>query len=556
MLDEHADPGEEEPARECPVLRVLCVEDEADPAQRLKVALESLGRPLDFEWARTYEDARELLVSQHFCIAFVDLVLDPEHDTNTEDWDGLRLIEDIADVGLLGHLPVVIVTHYQNPEVIRKAFAGGHIKDFIWKSSLPEDLQMQVRGVVDQDRACRLDCEVELLDGLQWSTLLERISRGRLTALTSLVTPAMALVELDHLVRRLFAEDSAIQVSELSGGRTATAVIRVARRLEGGRVVRPAVVKIGEARWIEQERYGFQSLSNYLGGRSTRLEDHCRGVHLGALRYTLIGGEGNEVLSFGQYYLEADTTKVQQMLRGLFKDTCGLFYDPRNRMPVAQCDVVGLYRERLGLDVAKLERGYQFKFGNELADRPTIFHHDFVEVPNAVLALKQGRIELVTDSFLCPTHGDMHGDNVVISPEDGGGWLIDFGSAGMGHWARDFAVLECYVRYRLLQTSDLGHLYAFEQALLATGSLGGEPDLGGLFDGELRRAGRIIGTIRQHAHEASLHHPTAFVEYQVAVLMTSLLYMQFHVLLNRKWRKWQVMMTAGCLLESTRSATS
>jgi hypothetical protein len=502
------------------------------------------------ERARTYEEAVELLLSRHFCIAFIDLVLDPEHQIDHEDWEGLRLVAAIADIGLLGHLSVVIVTQYPRLDHARWAFLNHHIADYITKSSY-DDLQDKVAGVIERNRAYGLDCDVRLMDGLELPTLLERISRGQLRSLMSRVTPETALEEMDHLIRQLFEDSHSLEISELTGGKTATAVIRVVRLMEGGQVASPAFVKIGEVAKIERERTGYLAVADYLSGmRSTRLVGHRRGVYLGVLRYTLIGGGARRLLPFGQYYLEADTGQVQQTLTGLFRDTCGLFYERRNREAVDNMDVVAAYRDALGLDDAKLERGYEFKFGHLIADRPTIVHHDLnVELPNAVLALREGRIQFTADSFLCPIHGDMHGDNVVVDPGDGDAWLIDFGSAGKGHWARDFVLMECYIRYHLVQSGDLADLYAFEQSLLATRSLAIEPDFGGIFDGELRRAGRVIRTVRELADTASRDHPNAFVEYQVALLMTSLLYLQFHALLNRKWRKWQVMMTTGCLLE-------
>ncbi len=535
-------------------LRVLCVDDDDRIALQLRRALEALGRPFRLEHAATYDEARELLLSQHFCVAFVDLVLDPSRETDSEDWDGLRLIAEIADIGLLGHLSVVILSQFQRLDLARWALVRHHIKDYIVKSS-GDTLKQQVAEVIANDRAYGLDCEVNLAAGLEWPTLLERISKGGMRSLTSRVTPETALVEMDHLLRQLFVDSRALEVSELSGGKTPTAVLRVTRLLEGGQMVRPAVVKIGEVERVEREQRGFEELSDYLSGmRSTRLEGYHRGVYLGALRYTLIGGGGGRLLPFGQYYVDTDVSKVQHTLTGLFRDTCGLFYEPRNRETAGRMDLVEAYRDYLGLDVAKLERGYEFKFGHPLGDHPTFVHRGLdVELPNAVLAFKDGRIELSTDSFLCPTHGDLHGDNLVVDPDDGGAWLIDFGLAGRSHWARDFALLECYLRYRLVQTSDLADLYTFEQALLTTGSLTAEPNFGALCAGELRHAGKVVRTIREAAAHAAQDHPTAFVEYQVALLMTSLLYMQLHALLTRKWRKLQVMMTAGCLLQSIRA---
>jgi CheY-like chemotaxis protein len=537
-------------------LRILCIDDEDQYFANVREALLVLDRPYSLEHVSTLDDARAALFSQHYCIAIIDLVLDKSTELDHEQWGGLILLDEIATNGLQEYLPAVIVTQFPTLEDSRLAFLAHHAEDYIAKTAGVADLRDKLLAVFTRLKWFGLDCRVIQDDASSWEALTQRVSAGRLQSLRSPMPPEMAAEEMEHVFRRLFDECSEVHISTLTGGNTPTGVLAVRWHLSGDRVAKDAVAKLGEVARIEREVSGWNVISDYLSGtRSTVVEKYCRGLYTSAVRYAFLGGGGSALVPFAEYYVSADLSRVERTVQSLFGDTCRLFYDPQNLTRLAGYDVVESYRSAYWLEGENLQRAYEFKFGHPLLDRRRFVHRDLdTELPNAVLEFVEGRIQYIGDSYTCPTHGDLHGGNILVDSVQGGAWLIDFGASGEGHWARDFAMLECYVRYILLGTGDLPSLYMFEHALANTGSLDIQPTFHGILDSDLRRAGTIIASIRQYAASASelLSAEAAFADYHVALIMTSLRYMQLHRLLNRKWRKHQVMMCAGVFLNSLR----
>lgn len=529
--------------------QALVVEDSEQDYQVLAEALQSLPYELEVTWARSYREARRALISQVFDIAFVDLVLDAAAEPYVERWEGLLVIDDIYELGLRDYLPVVVVTGFPRSDLVRLAFVTHRIVDFVAKNS--NNLGDVLHGVLERLDALGLRCEIAFSGEADWPSLAGYLAGDRLESMSSIGSMETVTKELHSLVRKSYADCQRVVLRPLQAGRSGSSVHQVDRYLADGGYVAPSILKLGDRRTCQREVDGWNSVREYLGGsRSTRLENSQLGPFYGALRYTLIGGGGG-FRTFGDYYSESSAIDVCSCLDTLFGDTLALLKHPANRRPSA-LNLLEAYSGYLRLRPEAVVQGYEFKFGVPVADQRWYSHRDLDrQLPNAVRELRDGRLTYCGNTSLVLSHGDLHGDNVLVAP-DGAGWIIDFGEAGFSHWARDYALLETFVRLRLLQAGDISDLYHFER-LLASGGLTDPVDMTGLLNGEIRKAGAAIARIRWHAaFAASIPIEQAHQEYFFALLMTTLKYMQMHRLLDKTWRKHHLLVVSGILVERIR----
>ena len=71
-------------------------------------------------------------------------------------------------------------------------------------------------------------------------------------------------------------------------------------------------------------------------------------------------------------------------------------------------------------------------------------------------------------SLVAITHGDLHGGNVLVR-ERGGTWLIDFYKTRRGPALRDFAELECDIKFDRVETNSLRVRHDLEAVRLPGG---------------------------------------------------------------------------------------
>ncbi len=313
------------------------------------------------------------------------------------------------------------------------------------------------------------------------------------------------------------------------------------------------VVKFGDVELIRRELAGWRAIKDFLyAPRATKVLDHALGIGLGLLSYRFLGATGEPPEPFRRYFGEASAAEVGDALDGVFKDVCRLWYAEDNREPSERLRLDATYRRMMGIDVERVAKGYEFRFGvaareSDVVSYPELDH----DLPHLIHALRSDALAVVTDTWCCRTHGDLHADNLLVTTDGAACWLIDFGWSGRGHWARDFAVLETSIRFQLLSNADLAELYEFESLMASVSTLGTADDLSVIRDASTQKAGIAIQRLRAAAAAVIAPYPTdrALAEYSVALVFASAKYLEFHRLLDTKWRKRHVMIAAGVLVE-------
>lgn len=366
-----------------------------------------------------------------------------------------------------------------------------------------------------------------------------------------------AELELNHLLRRLFTDLDRLVVCPMSEGRSGAGVLRVERHRGGDRLA-DVLVKYGAAGQIRDEVGGWRAMEDYFEDhRFTQLGDSASGRYMGVLTYNLIGAVGEAVVSFEQFYRTRPAPDSEQTIKQLFSETLSLGHRRENRKPQSAFDLHAHYESLLNAPADDVVRAFEFKYGRSALIRASVdAGAEIGMLEHPVAALQEGWRMQTRDTWLARTHGDLHGENVLIKPITGEPWLIDFGRSGLGHWARDFAMLETCIKFQYLPLTAAEDWLKLELTLLNQASL--EDPLSARWDDDpyLDRALRVIGTIRTEAARAAagVDESTVLQDYTAALFLTSLNYFRFHKILRKAARKKQVLVTNALLFREVRAA--
>ncbi len=535
-------------------LSVLVVEDRQPDYETTYEALEQLGCDIEVKWAQDYETAREYLITTYFSLIIVDLVLDLSEEGTPDHWGGLRFIWDVVDLSLQKSRAVVVHTVHPDPQVERRAFAQYGVVDYIPKTSGGlKDLAADLQDLVEGRNYFGLACDVSFEGGLTWEEMVRVCTRRQNQALASRMSRDLARAELEGLIRLAFSNCRSIVVHPMALGASGTGLVRIEREFLDGSHGSHAVAKFGDVELIQREFDGWLYLKNYLhAARATEVRACHKGLGLGLLEYQFLGAGVEQEKPFADFYGEASADDAGHSIERLFDDTCALWYEEKNRVSLEEERLDLTYREALGIDVERLVKGYEFRFGKRCRSNDVVSHPELDrDLPHVISLISNDELRFVTDTWHCRTHGDLHSQNLLVTPEDGQCWLIDFARSGVGHWARDFAVLESSIRFQLLVNGDLGELFEFETLLASTKELGQEVDISIIGDPSTRKAALVIQRLRETAARLVDPYPRdrAFAEYLVALVFASTKLLEFHQLLDKKWRKHHVMISTGVMLD-------
>ncbi len=539
-----------------PVLRVLVVDDRKKDqdiaAKAVRAACLAASLSGDVVIAETYEDAVGLVARTYFDLLIVDLVLHSGIPGDIEGWEGLWLLQDLAEMGLQAQSAVVVLTSFGDVNVANLTLSRFKALRIWDKHPDTERLTRDLLSLLEEQAFFGLRSKVSL--GTEsWPSLVSALGRQQFRGSPFPISAEEGAFELEHLLRRLFADVDEFDVAVLRGGYSGAGVLRVKRSRAGGHLA-DVVAKYGSAPDMRAEQAGFEELSEYTQAhRATQLVASTMGRYLGAVQYSFLGSVLDEFVPFSEFYSLRSAGEVSDCLRRLFLGNCSLWFDSANR----RSSLVSLqeaYASELGYSVATLEQAFTFKFG----EFPHSSEISFIEVsrqlPHPVAALRTGTLAAEVDTWLCPTHGDLHGGNLLVHRDSGDAWLIDFAGAGYGHWARDFAALECSIKFQYLPATRLDALYELEDAFASLPSLGGDVARVRSADAEIAKAARVVGEVRSVAAELvrpyDLH--LAAREYYVALYFSTLNYLRFHWRLKKKVRKNQILMAAAVALERAR----
>lgn len=479
--------------------KILVVDDLPDWRSMIGGLLRDAG--YDVQVAEDEESAMRLLRRAPYHVAVVDLRLDEQDERNQA---GLSLSERMKQYQ--PELAIIIFTGHADLEAVKIAREprpdGGAIAfDFLEKHEITKLLQRIDMAFAAQARV-NPQLKIELEAGLTWARLQNETECLRALEFD------VARQELVDLFQRLFYEADGILVRPLSQGHGGGSVNLVAP-VSGGIPLTTVVVKFNErARALQESRNYDQYVARYIGGarRTQRLDFRCT-ARLGGIAYSFVGAEPSEFRRLRDVYSEESVETVKQIFNNLFLETCQTWYANTSKANSSPQALGAKYKDWLNLNSKKLEAallelvGGQAKTGLAFTnpDRPFQSTLQLAGLnAEMVNPLPPSYAPFVYNGPFCFTHGDLHEDNILVDNHYQT-WLIDFFQTGPAHPARDFALLECAIKFDLQeQQCPPRVLYEWERGLVCATSLNARPPSVSLlsFYPELGRATELIFHIR------------------------------------------------------------
>lgn len=440
-------------------LRVLVVDN--DPAiRRLHASLLQLWRcrPVVAEGeGDDLDDSAIRLAKKYRCqLALVDMRL--RDDTNPRDWSGLALAKRLQPT------LAIIVSGLGDRQAVRNALKTGNVYDFVGKEDGPEELAETMARAAKEKKIGPFRLPVTWSNRLSSAILRREILPDQ---------PDVPDDEADELISRLFAEhrhvtleliDNLVELSErVSAPRGKT---RVFRATVDFRSVNH-VVKLSRVDKIRRE---IENYNKYLkdglpGNYRPEKVGEALLWDLGAVAYSYVGTSGldlpGESQTFTKYYrATGDVERILAPLRHFFGPTSWGSYYQRDRLQFEGSlfeayDAV--WRGQLSQALA----------GWHAHDRTRVFPHlpALMINPTRWLAEHLYEVHFVGLLLEIVTHGDLHGDNLFVSPHHA--WPIDFERTGPGPSLRDFVELiqDIVTRIAQFEEGDLPVLYALAVAI-------------------------------------------------------------------------------------------
>lgn len=479
--------------------KILVVDDSLDWRSMIGGLLSDAGYQVQ---VAEDEDIAMRLLRKHTChIAVVDLRLDERDERNRA---GLALAGRMKEYA--PELAIIILTAYADVQSVKAALEpqpdGGAIAfDFLEKFEIAK-LLPKVQMAFEKGAKVNPKLQITLSPALSWGQL-----RDGIECLQPLDIDE-AESEITDLLQRLFHEAQQIMIKPLNNGHSSGSVVLVSATSENIPQA-DVVTKFDERSKAKQEATNYDRfVARYIGGaRRTQRLDFRSTARLGGIAYSFVGGEPSQFRRFGDVYRTSSISNLKGVLDNLFLETCHTWYagpmlTNNNKQALGAC-----YREWLSLNNTKLRMALWELIGsNDIAEikltlpsQPYQSSLEFVgrlgKVPSP-LSLSNAAFSY--EGPFCFTHGDLHENNILVD-DHSQTWLLDFYQTGPAHPARDFALLECAIKF-YLQASDrpLVTLFDWEHSLLGVSDLtktsitDRSPDL----DQELVKASEVVFHIR------------------------------------------------------------
>ncbi len=452
--------------------RILVVDDSADWRAMIGGLLSDAG--YEVQVAEDEDTAMRLLRRQPYHVAVIDLRLDERDEQNRS---GLALAGRMKEY--FPEIAIIMLTAYADVRSIKTALEprpqGGSIAyDFLEKFEIAR-LLPRVQMTFEKGVKVNPRLEVILDPTLNWAQLRDDIDCLQALDLDE------AESEITDLLQRLFHDAQQIRMKSLNNGHSGASVVLISALSEGIPQT-DVVVKFDERSKAEQEATNYDRyVDKYIGGaRRTQRLDFRSTARLGGIAYSFIGGEPSQFRRFGNVYRDSSITILKDILDDLFLETCHMWYAAPMSANDSKQALGACYRGWLALNNSKLRAA--------LLELVRTFDGQEIRVstPNqpfqSPFFLKGKDIQLASPLHLsnavfsyegpfCFTHGDLHEGNILVDDHNQT-WLLDFYQTGPAHPARDFALLECTIKF-YLQASDcsMAALLDWERSLQGVGRL-------------------------------------------------------------------------------------
>jgi CheY-like chemotaxis protein len=417
-------------------------------------------------------------------LAVVDVRLKDDNDPN--DFSGIDWINSVHQ--LYPELPCLVLTSHTTVEAIRRALgpqASGlpPAEDFISKTE--EDSLGKLVAAVGRTFKTKIRANFDLdiqfegpVSCLSIAELLERKSPDRPDRAQREILLDRA-DECETLLRRMYSAYNRIVIRLLPGGRSGCAVLAV--QPYGSIVVSQSVAKLGPRAVIAVEQDAHAKWALPLNNAWVPvLRSYVVARHFGGIVYSPAAGSLAGTLRFRDFFrLAGQAQDITRILDEVFDTLTKGWYTPAletgtQTLPEALRYELGLTPDHHAAadfasavkemcaplpandDVVLTQDGDKLRLA--LAEKP-------ITLPNPqayVYGDKAGKRRVRT----CIIHGDFNGDNLLVDQQRNLIWLIDFARTGRGPALRDFAELECAIKFELITESSISQLAKFEKSLV------------------------------------------------------------------------------------------
>jgi CheY-like chemotaxis protein len=432
------------------------------------------------------DDARHKVRENRCQLALVDLRL--IDDLDEEDVSGLRLIPKIKPaVSLIISASVDIANVRLSDEIGAASYIG--------KGEGPKVLKEKLEREAGKLCASRRKISIEpdgILDHIS-NTLCEKI-------------PIDYHDQIVDVFVRLFPNAKNLRLERL-GTKEAATVPRpksvILKVQEDGK--QPVIVKLARAHKMSIEVERFQSyVEGYLKGYfHPLLSNPIILWDIGGAIYTSLGSTDSH--TFSRYYTEASINDIEYSLTHFFHETWSPLYEKPKK-----CKNISLFEEYCKVWGEEwYDRVCNYRtpnprdaMGNELTEK--------IVPPDPFAWLKENIGDeaaedksITSNSALAVTHGDLHGDNLLID-DHGNAWVIDFERSGEGHILQDFVELEGDIINRLISSSkNLPSFYQLCVYVTQNTELKELEDNYHTTDAEVKKITQTISILRKLARETS-----------------------------------------------------
>ncbi len=407
-----------------------------------------------FHAAATLTEAEALIQTHFFTIAIIDISL---FGGDPKDSQGMHFLQMLAKHKLDQVISAIVLSAYGDMARQRAAFRDFHVVDFLTKADFnPAELLSAIAAAQqDKQRADALAIEVEA--GLPLAALWNRFEWPQRESPTELA------YELSDLLRRLFPGATEMFLQPIRTGQSGAGVVK-AEPIYGAKRGAAVIVKFGKRDKIEAEHHHYRDyIERFVNYQGTQL-GYVSGRVMGAIVYSLVGAELDEVTSLADYYPRASIAELQRTLDNLIQHTCSHWYENREQ-PRRTRNLVELYQKALHIHTwDKIWQGMAHIY--PAVDAPTLtFPGVEGEFHNPKRWLDANHYAIYLPVWLATTHGDLNEHNILVT-RDNRTWLIDFYRTGTGHILRDLVELECAIKFNLAGMTDLTRCQRFEATLL------------------------------------------------------------------------------------------
>jgi ActR/RegA family two-component response regulator len=470
--------------------RVLVVENDSRYRQLYAERLEHWGyRPISAQGygQALIDDALEMARLFRCHMALVDLRLLDEYDS--EERSGLELAKNLLPTR------TILVSGFPDLGVVRDALTDQTAVNFVGKWEGMKKLRQVLEKAAPEFCVYRRDLIIEVDPRIQ--DFNQGFFPDRLEEIP--------LDEAADVLARLFPTARHLRVDPIETDRRGPKDVPRPRSFilhvsKDG--LQPEVVKLARATKIrgEVERYQEFIEGHLVGNFSPPIQHWDALWDIGGTLYPSMGAR--KVRLFSDYYRDAPVEDIIFSLEQFFGTTWSLLY--KNRPYGDDKKTVFKAYSQVWEPKWYHERVIGFKPLTPRETMPDLWNSLNVVEPISWLIEQVGHPERMPGTALAVTHGDLHGDNMLVD-DNRNVWVVDFERSGIGPICQDFTELEADILTRLvsLKNEDYWPLYMLGVWVSKSLEIGDLPPAPANLDDSMVKAMKVIRELRRLASECT-----------------------------------------------------